>query len=783
MPTAPLKIYLWFMIIMMLAGALSNVWAAKVAEPSAEQQSFTSAPEFDPQAAHQQLDQLSIKLSIQNLNRSDLEDAVARLKIIKQKAELCVKQNNQTLKELTAIGNDTSDPEPAQPGESLAYLTHRKQALNERLTSCQLFILRANEAIQAFSQTAQSLAAHELLANQASLWTNLQHIHLIAKDLSTQLAWQRFYQHLGIEPLKNPRQGGLLLGLAILGTGLGYWGRYFLQRYTFKADTQWPLYTLLHSLLYILQRYLPLLALLLGIISSLTIIFLKQSADSLLIQVTLGLLWLLGYKAIIELFFAPPQPAKPIISLPYNILPLMRKRLIRFGSLLYLGYVTLVLFEQQSLSEPIRQLFSSLYITLLSLHLLRTLWLIHKAMPAKKSLWSKLLHLFLSSLVLAIITADWLGHTPLAWFILTQSSFTLLGMLLIWLSHLLIMSSFDVLSGTQAQWQQSLRQTIGLKKTSAIPELIWLRLVLILLVWTSAIWLLLKIWQLPVTDLHHFLDAITIGFTVANITIVPSRIVTGFITFPLLMLLSRWLKQQLANRSDLLILNQGTREALATIVGYLSFVLAMFISLLLAGVNFSGLTLIAGALSVGIGFGLQNIVSNFISGLILLIERPIKVGDRIIVGDLEGHVKKISIRSTQIRSTQEFSDIIVPNSQLIAERVTNLMLHDSEGRLSIPIGVAYGSDTALVRQILLEVTNQNPEILPNRTEIWFKAFGESTLNFELRCIIKNIDRKYEIISDLLLNIDQQFRLHHIEIPFPQRDIHIRSQQATSLPPL
>jgi len=762
----------------LLAAVPTNKLTESVFAPS-----VNTDVDFDPQAANKQLDQLSIKLSIQNLNRTDLENAVEFLNKLKQKASLCVEQNNQALQKLTATTNNTQPSDPKETSELQtyqSYLANRKQLLNDRLASCQLFILRANEAINAFSHTAQNLAADALFQNQANIWISLQQLRQIPQELHHQFDWQQLYTNIGFEQIYQSKYNWLLLVMALLGGWLGYQGQRLIQKRLPHLNTQLFAYTVLHSLLRVCQRYLLLLLVLSGTIAALSLIFLAPAAPSSLQQLILGFILLIGYNMIVELFFAPPQPAQPIIPLPYGLLPLLKKRLMLFGKILLLGYIVTILFNSPSLSETTRQLFSSLYLTGLALHLIRTLWLMNKIAIAQKKVWPKFLYLTLGGLLIAIIAANWLGHTPLAWFILIRAILTLLAIMLIWTSHLLVISGFDTLSGTQAQWQQSFRQHIGLKKTVAIPELIWLRLVLILLVWTGAIWLLLKIWQLPVTDLDRFLDAMITGFTISDLSIVPSRIVTGLITFPLIILMTRWLKQQLLTRSDLLSPNRGAREALATIIGYVGFMLAAFISLLLAGVNFSGLTLIAGALSVGIGFGLQNIVSNFISGLILLIERPIKVGDRIVVGTLEGHVKKISIRSTQIRSTDQFSDIIVPNSQLIAERVTNLMLHDSEGRLSIPIGVAYGSDTTLVRQILLQTANENPAILPNRTEIWFKEFGESSLNFELRCIVKNIDQKYEITSYLLLAIDQEFRKHNIEIPFPQRDIHVYNHASSTV---
>jgi len=188
------------------------------------------------------------------------------------------------------------------------------------------------------------------------------------------------------------------------------------------------------------------------------------------------------------------------------------------------------------------------------------------------------------------------------------------------------------------------------------------------------------------------------------------------------------------------------------------------------------LALVAGALSVGIGFGLQNIVNNFISGLILLFERPIKTGDWIVVDDVEGYVKRISIRSTHIQ-TFDRADVIVPNSALISGKVVNWMLKDVKGRIRVPIGVAYGSDVQAVKKVLHEIAGEHPEVIKSEIlapapVVLFIGFGDSSLDFELRCHIRDIDKKVQTTSDLNFAIDAAFRAQKIEIPFPQRDIHI-----------
>ena len=196
-----------------------------------------------------------------------------------------------------------------------------------------------------------------------------------------------------------------------------------------------------------------------------------------------------------------------------------------------------------------------------------------------------------------------------------------------------------------------------------------------------------------------------------------------------------------------------------------------------AGFDFGNVAIIAGALSVGIGFGLQNIVNNFVSGLILLFERPIRKGDWIEVGGTEGVVKDIQIRSTVIQ-TFDRSDVIVPNSELISGQVTNWVLSSQSGRAVIPVGVAYGTDTEKVRTILMAIAEENTDVVKAgsmpKPIVLFRAFGDSSLDFELRVFLHNVDNRLSIISDINFAIDKAFREEDIEIPFPQRDLHVKS---------
>lgn len=221
-------------------------------------------------------------------------------------------------------------------------------------------------------------------------------------------------------------------------------------------------------------------------------------------------------------------------------------------------------------------------------------------------------------------------------------------------------------------------------------------------------------------------------------------------------------------------ISRGSQEAVAVITKYLLIVVGTIVLMQIWGIDLSSLTIIFSALGVGIGFGLQDIAKNFGSGLILLFERPIRVGDFVNVGKIEGIVIRIGARSTVIRNLDQVS-IILPNSRFLEDDVTNWNYENSVSRIKIPISVAYGCDISEVKEALLKAGRGHSDVLRTPEPIvFFLGFGDSSLDFELRIWIAEPIAQYRVKSDLFFRIEELFREREIEIPFPQRDLHLRS---------
>ena len=223
-------------------------------------------------------------------------------------------------------------------------------------------------------------------------------------------------------------------------------------------------------------------------------------------------------------------------------------------------------------------------------------------------------------------------------------------------------------------------------------------------------------------------------------------------------------------------MEHGAKASVGTVIRFFILAIGTVIIIQSAGIDLSALSLIAGALGVGIGFGLQNITDNFISGIIILFEKPIKVGDRIEVGNVQGDVINISFRATEVKTNDNIM-IIVPNSEFISSKVINWSHNDRNIRFRFPVGVSYKEDPQKVKKILLEVAKANPHVLdtPN-TSVFFVEYGDSSLNFELGVwTATHTDKPQVLKSELYYEIFRRFKEENVEIPFPQRDIHIISQ--------
>lgn len=603
---------------------------------------------------------------------------------------------------------------------------------------------------------------------------------VIEENLRQPVEWNRaggdfLLEHAGVEFI-SPWAWGGLLGLALIAGRLGLSVRRGMRRWASAQGWHSDFHDRFnHALLLTVGHFAPRL-----LISAVAAVFFYSQLGQLkpvplLAVIAYGLPLYFAAWALVRLLFSPPRPAVLILTIPEQIARALARCLNVLFWLVFAGYLLFSTVLGPSLPDFALLLARAVFAALLVLNLIWVLWLIGGIPAFVHTLWVRAV---LWVALAAGLVAELAGYRELSVLIWRVVIGTTLAIGIFYLFKQVFRELFNAFDQDRGAWQQGLRKYFAIEPGKKVPGLIWLRMTVGMVLWFLFGVVLLWVWGLQGTLGLQIYEYLVQGFQVGSLTVVPARVALALAVFILLFAVSGWLRAR-AEKTWLVDapLDRGAREALVSITGYVGVTLAIVIALGVAGVEFSNLAIIAGALSVGIGFGLQNIVSNFVSGLILLFERPIKSGDWIVVGGTEGYVRRIRMRSTHIQ-TFDNADVIVPNSELITGQVTNWMLQDTGGRVRVPIGVAYGSDTGHVKETLLDIARQHPQVINDEAgrepKVLFLSFADNALHFELRCYIRQIDKSLEVKSEMNFAIEAAFREQGIEIPFPHREVYIKN---------
>lgn len=479
--------------------------------------------------------------------------------------------------------------------------------------------------------------------------------------------------------------------------------------------------------------------------------------------------------ALVKTTLAPHQPRWRIV--PVSTEAARRLRWLAWGVLSlwaldsFLTELTRVLFLPLRVTVAQSLIISLLIATLLAAMVLTPLGTNERESPRTAGPGYLAIRLLLGVFVAVIFVSALLGYVALAKFLVGQIILTGSILALAALLHVTIEQLIDSIASPARREQppDPAAQTNWYVRIGVIASLS-----LHLLLLAAAALLILLQWGLDWEDISNWANKAFFGFQFGNWTISISEILIAGIIFLTGLAITRvaqnWLETGVLNRARF---DQGARSAIRTVIGYVGAALALIIAVSYAGMDFSNLALVAGALSVGIGFGLQSIVNNFVSGLILLAERRVSVGDWIIVGGFEGYVRNISVRATEIE-TFDRNFVIIPNSELISGAVTNWTFRNRRARVVVNVGVGYDSDPEQVQALLLECAREHPDVLEvPAPRCLFDDFGDSSLNFRLIGFVGDVDKGLKVRSELRMAVLAAFRKAGVEIPFPQRDVHLR----------
>ena len=732
--------------------------------------------QIDANKAISELSILQESLNQSDINERMLKDTREKAINIRTDALSCVNQIEpqvETLKlEVEALEQISPDVD-IQIYERLSASRGQLSAEDAKLKNCSLTVVRSSRIIDLSNQLLNELTTELLSEKNEDIFDAIATLPAQLKQLP-----DLFFNDTVIQRITNETLFLLILFL-ILGFSFGYFFGDQIKRIQYSD----PFKSIDRSIILKLRALFkpfgrvqsPILFGSLGISAAIALSLSISPSDSWIIRLGLSPFLASILYLLINWITGPFSPAdtdeKSVSDAARNL-----KQRLNFLSLILI--ITYIVFGPEWLGSELASDQSLMRITLVSLMIFALIPVLNKSTSLfmEDGQYGVIRFMGYSALALSFIS-ELSGFHNLSSFVLNGFILTLFSTYFLWSLLALTENTVKWINGSTNLVGIRIRSAMDLTRDAGKSKLAIYQLFFDASFWIIYLSILIRVWDPTGTLVETLSSYATDGIPMGDIRVIPTNILAGIIAFTILAGLTGWVKRWIDKRWLRQITpDRGARDALVTVVGYTGFSISALVGLSISGVNITGIAVVAGALSVGIGFGLQAIANNFVSGIILLFERPIKAGDFVSVGDVEGFVRKISIRATEIE-TLDNQDMLIPNSELISGRVTNWVLHNPYGRLIVKIGVAYGSDIEKVAAILEDSANQHEQVISDGRasppKALFMGFGDSSLDFELRVRITDIKRRYDVLSDLNFSINQRFASEKIVIPFPQRDLHIR----------
>jgi potassium-dependent mechanosensitive channel len=762
---------------LLLAGTLAG--QGVVASAWAEASNATSL-----ETIKTSLDEIEIAVGRDDITAETLADLRQRLNAatdtLKGKIDELEPRASEVEERLKQLGPAPAKDAPPESAEITAEredLTTTFAELDGALKQARLLSVRAGQLGERIAQKRHALYANELFARTASaldpaFW--LQAYRALPSELRSMRYMLETWKNDLRGDLRSTIAGLLLLAIAAATIVLTRWWfpRLSAGSTETRATKGW---TALRIFVWLAART-PLACLAaLVVLDSLGLLPFR------IMQIAQGLLAGIAVAAfghgVARGLFAPERPERRLVREDDETARCFHNHLLwasrLLGIVIPLQVTHKTLFAPLVLTVATNVLFAAATVAFL-LHLVIRLRRINqtRADPLPAAAWVHPLGLLMALCIGAALVT---GYAGLAAFVALRVIVAAAAFGALYLFLVVTRTVFATI-GEQTAMGQRLAASLGISPRSlGIAGALLSALVRAMLIAMSFL-LIIGPWEVSTADLFDTVRNIPFGFKIGDIHLSFQALLTAAVVLVLLLVVTRvmqrWLEVELLPRTRI---EPSLQLSIVTIFGYVGAITAIALALTGLGFDLQKIALIAGALSVGIGFGLQSIVSNFVSELILLTERPIRVGDSIVVKGEEGWVRRVRVRATEIE-TYDRASVIIPNSELISGVVKNWTRANTLGRIVVKVGVAYDSNPDQVREILSEIARAHPLIVQSPPPaVFLLSFGESALEFELRCVVTDVEKGLLVKSDLHYAIIKAFRKSGIEIPYPQRELRWRGQ--------
>jgi len=697
---------------------------------------------LDLKVAGKSLKQAESVLKQKRTTFTQLRNLSVDIKALRRSAIHCSEKQEKDLEDISKLRQSLGIAKEGggRTGSDISYINKREKRIKDRLAGCRLFQLRADAVLTELDIKIANLAKIRLWSKDVALW------EFPAELMQSKNALFVAGNFISLQSLSVLSLTGIIY--ILLGTLALSYGVIWLNK-SYIRSIKFPLW-------------------LVGLCSLSVCLYLKLMQDmpepTLVNLAGVIVIFSVGYAFIRWLFslkvskdflnwlsFEPKYAAKFCVIIlstwfAYSLL----SKLVMWQELpkayFHLLELIFIMLTYGLFYVVVNELFK---------HISKNKWL-KKYVPLVKGL--------VLLLIAGGLLSEVLGYMRLSRFMavntVISTAYLIVFGVLYWIVYRLNVLFYD----SKHPGSKKIRSLLGVTKRKRIIEFaIFTNLIKILLV-ADIVYLIVLQWDLSYATNEKLYSLMIEGFFLFGVHIVPANLINGILAYCVVSLLGRVLAQKFLNESERTKAEIAEYRGISQLIVYTGAVTGILTGLLISGISLTGLAIVAGALSVGIGLGLKSIINNFIAGIIVLIEKPIKVGDFITVGDITGEVKRISVRSTQV-TTRRRVDVIIPNEDLITNLVSNYMLERPLYRVDCPIGVAYGSDVELVREVLLQIAEKNKDVISDDPKKKPKAiltgFGDSSIDFQLRVVIDDVPNRNNIRSDLYFAIEKAFRKHKI----------------------